>query len=279
MNRGLVFSLCAAVMAVVAAPALAVVDVQLNLRYTDPNNPTGGGTWDLLVQDSAEGLSGLKIDVLGDLGVTGIDTPLAAITPNAAVFTNTNDVFRFQPITGGVEIVAGDDLSAGALITGVGTGSGPGNVAKDDLFPTSANSWDNSALIASGTWTGARPTLGAMGANELVSGAATQATFGVTSVRGDSVGVDGLLPGDANRDGKVTTADFSILSSNFNGSGGWDQGDFNSSGTITTADFSSLSSNFNGSATSPAISSVPEPSTVLLLGLGLAGVGLRALRK
>ena len=76
-----------------AGPALAVVDVQLNLRYTDPNNPTGGGSWDLLVQVDAEPKASpaFKPRSAGALGVTGVDTPLAAITPNAAVFTAGNE--------------------------------------------------------------------------------------------------------------------------------------------------------------------------------------------
>ncbi len=277
MKRGLVLSLGAALVAAMAGPAFAVVDVQLNLRYTDPNNPTGGGSWDLLAKSSgAQGLAGIQAKIGGALGVTGVDTPLAAVTPNAAVFTAATSVFKFQTVGGKTEIVAGDDL-AGSLILNVGKGAGtPGNVAADDLFPTNSVFWDNSALIASGNWTGARPTLVAadIAVNEFDgAGAAIAGTLGTVSVRGDSVGVDGLKPGDANRDGVVNTLDFSLLSANFNNAAAnWGQGNFNSVGGTNTLDFSILSSNFNGTSPAPALAAVPEPASLVLLGIGLLAV-------
>lgn len=283
MKRGLVLSLGAALVAAMAGPAFAVVDVQLNLRYTDPNNATGGGTWDLLVKSSgAQGLAGIQAKIGGALGVTGIDTPLAAITPNASVFTAASSVFKFQTVGGKTEIVAGDDL-AGPLVLNVGKGAGtPGNVPNDDLFTSNSVFWDNSALIASGSWTGARPTL--VAADILVnefngSGAAVAATLGTVSVRGDSVGVDGMKPGDANRDGVVNQLDFSILAANFNQPNTtWNQGNFNSATGTNQLDFSILAANFNQSAPAPAIAAVPEPATIALLGVALLGFGLRAKR-
>jgi fibronectin-binding autotransporter adhesin len=107
------------------------------------------------------------------------------------------------------------------------------------------------------------------------------------------------LLGDANLDGKVNGADFSIMATYFNQGGKvWDQGDFNYDGSVNGADFTLLAKNFNQSATqsavgaadlaaldafaaanginlsggtSPAVPVVPEPAT---LGLAvLAGVG------
>lgn len=55
-----------------------------------------------------------------------------------------------------------------------------------------------------------------------------------------------ILRGDANRDLRVTGADFSILSANFNGTNTtWYQGNFNSDDTTGAADYSTLSSHFN----------------------------------
>ena len=288
MKRGLILTLAAAMVAAMAGPALAVVNVQLNLRYTNPNNPTGGGSWDLLVQSTgAQGLAGIQAKIGGNLGVTGVDTPLAAITPNAAVFTAANSVFKFQTVGGKTEIVTGDDLN-GVKVLNVGKGGvTPGNVAADDLFPSNSVFWDNSALLASGNWTGARPTL--VAADILVNefdagGVAVPGTLGTVSVRGDSVGVDGLKLGDANRDGRVNINDFSLLSGSYSppapltGTKNWGNGDFNGDGNVTINDFSLMTSggNYNGGISNPpAIAAVPEPSALVLAGLALAGLCVR----
>ncbi|MGA2442780.1 MAG: dockerin type I repeat-containing protein, partial [Tepidisphaeraceae bacterium] len=54
------------------------------------------------------------------------------------------------------------------------------------------------------------------------------------------------LLGDANLDGLVNAADFTILAANFNQPvTGWDQGDFNYDGLVNAADFTDLAANFN----------------------------------
>ncbi len=56
------------------------------------------------------------------------------------------------------------------------------------------------------------------------------------------------IPGDANRDGEVTFADFLILSSNFGKQvdAVWADGDFDGDGMVSFADFLILSANFAG---------------------------------
>ena len=83
----------------------------------------------------------------------------------------------------------------------------------------------------------------------------------------------GTHPGDANLSGKVDFADFQILSSNFNLSNqGFENGDFNGDGKVTFADFQILSSNFGLSGGNGQFSVVPEPSTIVLCGIGAFGV-------
>lgn len=76
------------------------------------------------------------------------------------------------------------------------------------------------------------------------------------------------LPGDANVDGLVNSADFNILASNFGLAGlDWFSGDFTGDSTVNSADFNVLAANF-GSGGAGAGSSVPEPaalSSVILM--------------
>ena len=303
MNRTNLMSVVAiALIALVASPALATSDVQLNLRYDDPNAESAGGTWDLLVKsDAANGVAGVRVVVDGITGVTGVDTANpGSMDANSDAFVNGDSVFRFQPFGGGtaIEIVAGDDLD-GALVTGIGTAGSAANVG-DDLYTagccTSAT-WADSSLIASGTFGATRPELlevdAANGnlspgsgisalANEFANPATDPvlaAAIGVTSVRGDGVATDGTIPGDANRDGVTDGLDFSILASpaNFGLAGGWGQGNFNSDVNVDGLDFSILASptNFGVSNSAPAVSgvaAVPEPTSLLLASLALVSL-------
>jgi fibronectin-binding autotransporter adhesin len=117
--------------------------------------------------------------------------------------------------------------------------------------------------------------------------------FGITS---GEIELKYTLLGDANLDGTVNGSDFSILAANFGlGVTNWDQGNFLYSSSVNGSDFSALAANFgqgdSGAAifTSadiaaldafavannlplPAISSVPEPTTVGMLALGAIGL-------
>lgn len=99
-----------------------------------------------------------------------------------------------------------------------------------------------------------------------------------TTAPGDFVGIrlritEGLhLPGDANGDGFVTGADFTIWNDNYGAGPGATraQGDFNCDGFVTGGDFTIWADNY-GAGTTPSIS-VPEPASVMtaLAGLGCA---------
>jgi hypothetical protein len=70
-----------------------------------------------------------------------------------------------------------------------------------------------------------------------------------------------LLSGDANRDGKVSFADYLVLEANFGKTGMTrSTGDFNNDGKVSFADYLILEADFG--------KSVPEPASLALLGLG-----------
>ena len=71
------------------------------------------------------------------------------------------------------------------------------------------------------------------------------------------------LPGDANLDGTVNTADFNLLAADFNKSAeNWPGGDFNGDGLVNAADFDALATNYGQTIlNAPTLGAlVPEPS-------------------
>ncbi len=86
-----------------------------------------------------------------------------------------------------------------------------------------------------------------------------------------------LSPGDANSDGTVDAADAAILATNWQTATGatWADGDFNNDYAVNDIDATILAANW-GSGTS---ASVPEPSTLTLLGIGIIGFLVSAWRR
>src|SRR5688500_9738570 len=165
MKRGLVFSLSALTLAMIASAvhAQSVVDISLNLRYNDPADPSEGGTWKLVAKTAnANGIAGVSAllsninagrATLGSTAGQGCPAVTAAsigaITPFVGTFgTVTNIVYGQDTAVG-----ADHDANAGTpniVVTDVGNGAGtPGNVAVDPL--RNAN-WNNVAVLASGTF-------------------------------------------------------------------------------------------------------------------------------
>ena len=90
----------------------------------------------------------------------------------------------------------------------------------------------------------------------------------------------GTHSGDADLNGTVAFGDYQTVLLNFGQSGkGWATGDFTGDGSVTFADYQQILLNFGQSGGTGQISQVPEPSGLILCGVGLVGLVATARRK
>lgn len=116
---------------------------------------------------------------------------------------------------------------------------------------------------------------------------------GITLTGNEVIGVYTLF-GDLNLDGVVDASDYSVIDSNFGNAGDWIMGDANLDGVVDAADYATVDSNFGktflptvnlglslggGGANAQSIQAVPEPSTLVLGGLGILGTAAFTLRR
>lgn len=85
--------------------------------------------------------------------------------------------------------------------------------------------------------------------------------------------------GDADGDYDIDITDFNILSGNFDPGGNnspheWTDANFDGDNDVDITDFNGLSANFSPNGYAGASGQVPEPTTFVLLLLGLAGTGM-----
>jgi len=81
----------------------------------------------------------------------------------------------------------------------------------------------------------------------------------------------GSPAGDANYDGRVDGADYTIWADHYLMAGNWGDGDFNSTGVVDGADYTIWADNYGYGVSAGA--AMPEPATLALLAGGLALTG------
>jgi PEP-CTERM motif len=194
----------------------------------------------------------------------------------AAIFTATLAILIASRANGDIESPETPDDS-GMSLTMCG-------YSPISFVPTSVVDSDTSSVLASGLFTSAQPA-------------------SATSVSAPAEAGAYTLEGDANLDGEVDFTDLALFAPNFGQSTtlGWEAGDFYYDGEVDASDFSAFAPNFgltgaatinglpaadyaaldafaaaNGLTTNPV--SVPEPGTIGLIVLGIAGLSSRRRR-
>jgi autotransporter-associated beta strand protein len=225
-------------------------------------------------------------------GTLVIATP-GAMPANSAVNIATSALMQLAPGIGHItlsslSIASGGQLDINNNAVIINYGGGPDPIA-------SIESWI-AAGYADGSWTGDGIMSSAAQTNSQSYGIgyADSADAGnPAGLNGNQIEIMYTLLGDANLDGKVNGADFTILAANFNQGGKtWDQGDFNYDGDVNGADFTLLAQNFNRSATQSAVgaadlaaieafaaangitlTNLPEPAGTVFIGLAILALG------
>jgi autotransporter-associated beta strand protein len=284
---------------------------------------TGGGELDL---QGANSYTGTTTVTQGQLVLDGVGALPSggAVVNNSAMVVNTDNVSGKITGTGSLTINAGIlQLAAGSggssqgaltiapgatlditnnhLIINYGNGADPMSTIYGYLKSGFNNGgWNGSGIISTSiAAANANPNnpqygIGFSDGNDKINGHPI-----VSGLSSGQIELKYTLLGDANLDGTVNGADFSILAANFGqGYTNWDQGNFLFTPAINGADFSALAHNFGlgdsgaDAAVSPAdvaaldafaaanglLNDVPEPTTVGLI-FGMCGVGLLTRRR
>jgi autotransporter-associated beta strand protein len=205
-------------------------------------------------------INGGTLQLATGIGTTNL--PSLTIASGGALDVGNNEVILNDP-AGTI-----DAAIRGYLINGYNGGAWNGTTG--------------GAIITSAT-TGSRYGIGyADGADNVVTGLSS-----------GQLEIKYTLYGDANLDGVVSGADFTILAENLGKpASAWDQGDFNYDGVVSGADFtllvSNLGMNANGAsvqvlpadfaaidafaAANGLMADVPEPATASVLAIGLVAI-------
>jgi autotransporter-associated beta strand protein len=257
-----------------------------------------------LVQNN---LGGVVKNGLGDLTLSGSNTYLGPTQANAGtlIFGNlaSMPVNNNLNINSGASIVTAahaSNVSAPVFQVGTLTNSGVLDIKNNSMVISNNSIGQINAMLAAGynggRWNGTggaieSSTAAANTTHLTAVGSMTGVTsFGGLTVSSSAVELKYTYYGDANLDGQVNSADYTLIDAGFLSRGaltGWQNGDFNYDGVINGSDYTLIDNAFNQQAVqlsteiaSPtaqlagagASSAVPEPASLSLLGLGAMGL-------
>ncbi len=256
--------------------------------YTGDTN-VSGGELDLsgsIADTNVNVASGATLKVLagGSLSATTIltnsgNTSLGGVPITIASFNSS--------ATGAVASLHNTTLKTSSLTLGGGTGSwntGLDITNSKLILEVPGSNATTLAMLQDQVATGRTSTSGIfssnlpanMGIAVMDNAVLNRTTFGTLAVDGGSVLVSRELLGDANADGSIDLTDLSTVLNNFGSTtSAWTSGNFDGASTIDLTDLSDVLNNFGASNPNandvspiPPSGAAPEPSSLMLLGLG-----------
>ena len=198
--------------------------------------------------------------------------------------------------TGTLDLTNNDMIVQGGGASGLATIN---SELKSGFSGNPAGAWTGTGIVTS-SGTIANAPKSNIGLADVLAGSTT--SFDGQTVGPNDVIVKFTYFGDTNLDGKVNASDYIATDNGFNAhSSGWQNGDFNYDGVINGDDYALIDNAFNtqggvvlnGISAGPAemiasntdqiagasSSSVPEPTTLGMLGIGGAGLLMRRRRR
>ncbi len=152
----------------------ANVDVSLDLFPTNPGNPGGGGTFSIYAKtDAPLGIAAINM-YISNVSQTGLtmESDIAGIMNGSIPYST--------PVTGGLNILYGQDPSGGPVLFGVGTA-----LTSDGPDPLGNPAWNGATKIYSGMYGGGLPAFFTPGNNS--TGANVFAKMGTPPLQPNSV--------------------------------------------------------------------------------------------
>jgi len=156
MTKNLILSLLAggALLCGSLTAHAANVDVSLDLFPTNSGSPAGGGTFSIYAKtDAPMGIAAINL-YLSNIPIPGIHTE-TDIAP-----LNMGSLFA-TPVTGGINLLYGQDTADGPVLFGVGTAA-----TSDGPDPLGNPAWNGATRIFTGNYGPGIPTFITAGANQ-----------------------------------------------------------------------------------------------------------------